>query len=78
MATRKDVRRLFRQMAARGVNWGGELLLEPSDALALVDALESLGVPLLGASTWYRVPDVEGAIAEDQGIECAVPEEVLY
>lgn len=49
----------------------------PAGALELVNELEQVGVALLGAGTWYEVPGEPDALAEDVGVECNVPDDVL-
>ncbi len=69
---------LMRSYRPKGLDWGGELLLKPKDALDLINALEGIGVAIWGIDTWfYWEPDTQQRLAEDVGRDLNIPDDIM-
>jgi hypothetical protein len=77
MDQKSELARLLAEYRHGAVEWGGELLLRPGDALRLVDDVERLGVAVLGADGWHYTDRAKGWIVEEPEADLAVPESIL-
>jgi hypothetical protein len=70
---------VLRKYYAVSVYKGGDILLEPRDALSLAEDLKSINIPIMGITGWYYVGAAqERKLAEDMSVDYYVGDNVWF